>query len=48
MTHLSTFENHPETTGLIVPHNREAEEGLLGSIFSYPDVSPGRCFFASR
>ena len=37
MTQIPNFENPPEPPGVEVPHNREAEESLLGSILIYPN-----------
>ena len=35
---MPDFEDVPNPPILVVPHNREAEEGLLGSILIYPDA----------
>ena len=38
MTQIPDFENPPEPPGVEVPHNREAEEGLLGSTLINPNA----------
>ena len=38
MIQTPNFENSSGPNGLVVPHNREAEEGLLGAILIYPDA----------
>jgi replicative DNA helicase len=35
---MPNFEDPSNPPALVVPHNREAEEGLLGSILIYPDA----------
>ena len=35
---MPDFEDVPNPPALVVPHNRESEEGLLGSILIFPDA----------